>query len=210
MTGIYPQNLQALLNSEFCTHTRDYQHPETPLLFSRTFFMESNSTDVERNAQIENTIYRHNYDIRLTHHDGIYSVFDQQGTRHDFIENNDGLYTPENAESGRLIKDDDGFVWQNTDADTHSFQGSYLTQVTNAAGESLTLNYENQRLQTITDDVGNSLIIEYDESRVSTLITPDGSSITLTNESCPQEGNAHSCDTDKNPYPFWYRTRIQN
>jgi len=204
-TSFYAPYSLAIIGGEPCTSTIDYQHPETPLSFSRAFFDVSNPNETVQGGSIVNTISRHRYDIRITHEQGTYSVFDHEGNRHDFIQNTDGVYVPVTENSGHLSQADGDFIWVNEESDSHAFQGSYLTQVINADGESVSLNYTNQRVQSITDEAGNSLNLEYDESGPSTLITPEGKAILSSTLVLNADPELRTVWLKPNPIVRWMR-----
>jgi len=183
-----------------CSQTVDYEHAQSSLSFSRIFFENPSEHEKASNGHLSSVTSRHRYDVKLTQQGNTLSVFDHLGIKHNFTKEENGTLTTVSAGSGSLIREADQYEWTNSNSETHTFQGSFLTTLSTNSGETLSISYANQKIHSVTDELGNSLKFLHSETGPTVLLTPEGEEITLSDLHCPLNPNEALCDSSKNPY----------
>lgn len=181
-----------------CENTFDYQHPNSFLHFSRNHYSKEDLSGSIEEAST-NGSWRHRFDIVITQDGPQLTVFDEQGLRHTFNANESGQYNPLSESSGTLTKKNGEFHWTNSNAVHHKFQGSYLTEITSPDNETLRLQYTQQKLNTISNAYGDSISLNYHDNSLASLTTPDGRTVELANDVCLTQTYPETCDTEQQP-----------
>jgi hypothetical protein len=183
-----------------CANSSDYQDPTSFLHFSRSHY-PSETLAINSEEPSTNGSWRHSYDIVITQDGPQTTIFDHLGSRHIFNANEDGHYIPFSAVDGTLSLENGEFQWMNNEGVQHEFQGSYLTQITSANNETLTLLYTQQRLASISNAQGESIDLNYQNNSITSLTTPQGATVELPNHTCLTQNvpHAETCDTDQHP-----------
>ena len=124
--------------------------------------------------------WRLSYETRLAISDSSIQVLQADGARVIFkrTANSASLCITSDPMQGSIVSLKDGYLWRWTNGKTLLFnQAGLLTQITQASGEFLTLNYDKaQRLILVTDPAGRSLQLRYlaKTDQVASVSTPIG------------------------------------
>lgn len=182
-----------------CLTASDYQHPSSSLNFSRNYFPDK--TSLENTQEALQARWRHNFDIVITQASPQTTIFDQFGNRHVFNVNEAGYYIPLLETSGTLFLDNGDFNWVSNDGFRHSFQGSYLTEITSPDNDTLKLNYLNRQLRSVSNVQGETLVFNYRNNSIAGFTTPQGETVELTDHSCTEGSTTEpqSCDAEQHP-----------
>jgi len=115
--------------------------------------------------------WTYNYDVKLVENsDGSVSLFDEDGSVHNFTSIGGGGYTSPNGIHSKLTKNsDDSFILLFKDGSGYNFNSNgMLLNITDKNGNKLTFNYTDGKLTNVADDSGLSLSFGYNaESRIS-------------------------------------------
>lgn len=129
--------------------------------------------------------WTHSYNMRLIDFDVGVEFVDKEGGRHPFIENDDESYATPRGKYWKLVKNPDdtytltekhgtkynfdengklvSIVDRNSNAQTLTYTGDLLTQITDSVGRSVAISYNgDNRISTVTDPAGRTLTYNYD------------------------------------------------
>ncbi|NND89213.1 MAG: hypothetical protein HKN42_00015 [Granulosicoccus sp.] len=182
-----------------CRQVIDYRSLHSPLVFSR---VSTRSGAADDNLPRS---WRHRYEVRLTREGTDRIVFDQLGNRYRFSARPDGSYRSQNRAGGTLELLQDHYHWTDGQRRTYEFRGSYPTRITDADGQSLSLEYRHGRLQSISDDFNEKIVLDHLPGNSTRVILPDGRRFEYPDQACQPRPIAagddppESCDTARHP-----------
>ena len=124
--------------------------------------------------------WTHNYNIKLVENlDDSVTLYDGDGSKHIFISEGAGVYTPPDRIHSKLRKNIDGsFVLLLKDGSRYNFNSyGVLLNIEDKNGNRLTFSYLGDKLTRVEDDSGLNITINYHAGKISSIVDPIGRQI---------------------------------